>query len=252
MMYKFFTYVLVFVLIMFIDSKPQSFGFGCLGLVGGYAGYSYQEYKPTGLNNYIQVFNNSKSDSLKGPLQNFGKATGFRVGINFFRANVRGFLLTAKGYYQQLNEKTNATVSDNRGSSNTTINLKFKTLAVGFDLGTSITNSLGWKIIDAAVNFNNANLDITLDHPNGHTSVNQYNTEKTIIGYSIGSGFILNVIDQYLTLEGTAAYSFLNINKMKTAEVYLMENESSTVPMNNFIQAGGFNAVIQLNIGLPL
>jgi hypothetical protein len=33
---------------------------------------------------------------------------------------------------------------------------------------------------------------------------------------------------------------------------YLTVNESSSTEMKNFIDKGGFNAVIQLNVGFPL
>src|ERR1035437_10126384 len=93
--------------------QAQNFGFGCLGLVGGYAGYSYQVYKPTGLNDYIGFFNLNpvRKDSLKGPMQNFGKSAGYRVGVNFFRADIRGLILTAKGFYQDLSEESDASIS---------------------------------------------------------------------------------------------------------------------------------------------
>ena len=98
-----------------VNLKAQSFGFGCLGLVGGYAGYTYQIYKPTGLNTYIQTFNLLRKDSLKGSMPNFGKSSGYRVGINFYRADLRGFILTAKGFYQNLGEENECFSSFSRG-----------------------------------------------------------------------------------------------------------------------------------------
>jgi hypothetical protein len=73
------------------------------------------------------------------------------------------------------------------------------------------------------------------------------------LGYSIGTGFILSLIDQYVTLEGLIAYSVIKIDQVTLDDgTPLTINENSSVPMNNFIETGGFNAVIQLNIGLPL
>ena len=51
--------LLLLILISFnkLNAQSQSFGFGCLGFVSGYGGYSYQVYKPEGLNGYIAVLN---------------------------------------------------------------------------------------------------------------------------------------------------------------------------------------------------
>lgn len=246
------TFLSLLFLFATVKSEAQSMGFGCLGLFGGFAGYSYQSYKPVGVNNYINEFNTSNQDSLQGPLQKLGKAKGFRVGINFFRADIRGLILTAKGYYQELKDKTEASVNSPMGITHTTMDLKLKTFGVGFDVGTTLTKSLGWKIIDAVLVYNSSNFVITSDYPNAYTSVSSFNSENSSIGYTVGTGFILNLIDQYISIEGTAAYSFISIHKMKNNDTYLMESETSAVPMNNFIEAGGLNMVIQLNIGFPL
>lgn len=233
--------------------KPQSFGFGCLGLVNGYAGYTLQIYKPTGLNNYIDYFNTLRQDSLDGPLQHFGKASGFRIGVNFFRANIKGFVLTAKGFYQLSKERTGATVISESGNTDTDLQLKIKTIGVGFDVGVDVTKILSWKVLDAAFLFNNAELSATTNYPFAQTTVTNYNTEKGIVGYSVGTGFILELIDQYVSLEGLAGYTFFSLDRLRFDEnKYLTANENSSEVMTNFIESGGFIAVIQLNIGFPL
>jgi hypothetical protein len=231
----------------------QSFGFGCLGLVGGYAGYSYQIYKPTGLNTYISTFNLLRKDSLKGPMQNFGKSAGYRVGINFFRANISGFILTAKGFYQDLSETSDADIGGTENVTSTNLNYELKSWGIGVDLGTSITKSLSWKVIDAALLFNNAVFTNTTNLPGAETIVKIYKSDRQVLGYSIGTGFILSIIKEYISLEGLAGYTYIKIDKMKQDDgTYLSTTELSSTPMNNFINAGGFNAVIQLNIGFPL
>jgi hypothetical protein len=233
--------------------QAQNFGFGCLGLVGGYAGYSYQVYKPTGLNDYIGSFNLIRKDSLKGPMQNFGKSAGYRVGVNFFRADIRGLILTAKGFYQDLSEESDASISGTLGTSSTDLNLDLKSWGIGVDIGTSLTSSLSWKVIDAVILFNSAQFTNTTNLPGAQTTVEIYKSDKQILGYTFGTGFILALIGEYVSLEGSAGYTYLKIDKVKKDDgTYLTTNETSTVPMNNFIDAGGFNAVIQLNIGFPL
>jgi hypothetical protein len=249
-----FLFVIALGLIFFNSIvAAQSFGFGCLGLVGGYGGYSYQVYKPTGLNNYINTFNIIRKDSLKGPMQSFGKSTGYRVGVNFFRANIKGLILTAKGFYQDLSEESDANVSGTGGTSSTNYNFDLKSWGIGVDLGTSLTSSLSWKVIDAVVLFNTAQFTSTTNLPGAQTIVETYKSDKQILGYTFGTGFILAIIGQYISLEGLAGYTYLKIDKIRKDDgSYLPVNELSTSPMNNFIDAGGFNAVIQLNIGFPL
>jgi hypothetical protein len=235
------------------DLRAQSFGFGCLGLVGGYVGYSYQIYKPSGLNTYIQTFNLLRKDSLKGSMNNFGKSSGYRVGINFYRADLRGFILTAKGFYQSLSEGNTASMVSAAGTSNTSFDFNLTSWGIGFDLGTSLTSSLSWKVLDASLLFNSARFTNTTNYPGDNTIVKIYKTDKQILGYTVGTGFIFAVIGNYVSLEGFAGYTFLNIGLVKQDNgSYLTVNESSGSDMKNFIEAGGFNGVIQLNIGFPL
>jgi len=86
--------------------QSQTFGFGCLGFVGGYGGFTYQGYNAKGLNEFVQQFNEAKASTLQSDLNEFKHATGYRIGINFFRASFEGgFMITAKGYYQSLSKK---------------------------------------------------------------------------------------------------------------------------------------------------
>jgi hypothetical protein len=250
---NFFLILIGILVIPSANNFSQSFGFGCLGFVGGYGGYSFQRYEATGLNNYIAVFNEINQDSLSSPLSDFKSASGYRVGLNFFRTNLEGLILTAKGYYQSIGEKHSAQTTSIFGTSNTTYELEIRNWGIGVDLGTSITSSVSWKVLDAALIIYNAEFTSTLDLPGSITNVANYQTEKTSIGYSIGTGFILNIIDDYVTLEGLAAFTVLSIEGMQTDEGNkLTTDELSAEPMRNFIEAGGFNAVLQLNIGIPL
>ena len=247
------TLLSVIIILSGVNMKAQSFGFGCLGLVGGYAGYSYQIYRPTGLNTYIQTFNLIRKDSLHGSMQNFGKSSGYRVGINFFRADLKGFILTAKGFYQSLGEENDASVISAAGTTNTSYDFNLKSWGIGFDLGTSLTHSLSWKVIDASLLFNSVQFTNTTNYPGAVTNVNSYKTDKQVLGYTVGTGFILAIIGHYVSLEGFVGYTYLKIDRVKQDDgTYLTVNESSTADMKNFIDAGGFNTVVQLNIGFPL
>lgn len=235
------------------ENNSQTFGFGCLGFVGGFGGYSYQKYNPEGLNNYIVFYNTNNSDSLNVPIGKFGKAKGYRVGLNFFRANFPGLIITSKGFYQSLTESNNGSINTQSGTVATAnYELKLDTWGVGIDVGTKVLGGLSWKIIDAALLFNKAKLTNTKNFPGAFTEVNEYKSDSKL-GYSVGTGFILEIIDEYITLEGLAAYTKLTIDNVHLNDgTKLTINENSNEPMKNFIESGGFNAVIQLNVGFPL
>lgn len=248
-----FFIVFPFLLLWHSNLSAQTFGFGCLGFVGGYGGYSYQKYQPGTLNDFVDKFNTLYNDSLSSPLQKFGKADGYRLGLNFFRAKIKWFIITAKGFYQGLSEEHDVNAHLAEGESNTTLDLEIRNWALGIDLGTEITGALSWKVVDAAVLFNNATFTTTQNMPNAVTIVEQYKSESTSIGYTIGTGFILEVIGEYVSLEGVAAYTQFNIDNMKTDNgKYFTEIQTSSDSQKRFIEKGGFNAVVQLNVGLPL
>jgi hypothetical protein len=247
--------LILFIILTFSSiTVPQSFGFGCFGLVGAFGGYSYQLYQPTGLNEYITVFNELREDSLQSPMDEFGRLKGYRVGLNLFRANLEGFILTAKGYYQYLSEQNDASSHSGEGEA-AIFNYKFelKSWAVGIDLGTSITKSLSWKVIDAALLFNKGRLTKVSNYPGLPTGLQLFENEKSTLGYTVGTGFIFSIIDRYVSIEGSAGYTVLSIDQVQTSEgIYFPKNETTGDPSENFIESFGFNAVIQLNIGIPL
>lgn len=251
-LFRFGIIVVCFLIVHIPNVQAQSFGFGCLGFVGGYGGYSIQNFNPTGLNDYITIYNDLRGDSLTSPMDKFGNATGYRVGINFFRAKFTGVILTAKGFYQSLKEKHESLERFQTGIKNTTFDLALKNWGVGVDLGIPVTRSLSWKIVDGAVHFNNVSLTSTENFPGADTEVKKYNSESTL-GYSVGTGFIYSIVEGYISIEGSAGYTVLSIDKMKIDELtFLTKNENTTDVMDNFIEAGGFSALIQLNIGFPL
>ena len=246
-------FILVFMFFYFIQTQAQSFGFGCLGLVGGYGGYSYQQYQPGMLGSYINQFNTTATlsgDARK--IDDFGKAEGYRFGLNFFRAKFSGFFITAKGYYQVLSESHDGTQLYRSGIYNYDYDLKLKSWGVGLDIGIPIFNGLHWKILDGTLLINSARLTETVNSFAG-TSVQKFNNEKTEFGYSLGSGVIVELLKNYISLEGIVGYSYLRIDKMRTDENFQFKDLLDSPDENEpFIKSGGFNAVLQLNVGFPL
>lgn len=233
-------------------SSAQSFGFGCLGFVGGFGGYNYQQYKPTGLNQYVTNFNNTRSEYLENSMSEFNKAKGYRVGVNFFRANLTDFFITAKGYYQQSHEEHSALVYQTAFGIDYEYDLKIKSWGIGVDLGIPLFNNLSWKIIDGSILINSARFTETTNSSHG-TSIVKYDNEKTEIGYSVGTGFIFDVVKNYISIEGVAGYTYISIEKMISDDGdELIYDATTSMNSEKFIDSGGFNAVVQLNLGFPL
>ncbi|MDP4116475.1 MAG: hypothetical protein Q8903_10085 [Bacteroidota bacterium] len=236
--------IMIIISTQFLPLQAQSFGFGCLGLVGGFGGYSYQQYKADGLNAFIDDYNSTLPDSVE-KMNKFSDANGYRVGINLFRGNLQGFILTVKGFYQSVSSKKSITQGQ---YSATDFELKLKTWGVGIDLGTVITPSFSWKVLDATLLYTSGVFTNTYSNPTGTTIV-QYSSQSSV-GYAIGSGFILSILQDYVTLEGTASYTIFSIHEMKddAGEPLKIKNE----PVKNFISNGGLNGVVQLNLSFPL
>lgn len=240
----------IFFLLLLFNSyhiiNAQTFGFGCLGFVGGYGGYSYQNYNPAGLNDYIEYWNSL--EFVHSPLDEFSSADGYRLGLNFFRATFENkIIVTAKGFYQYLTEKNKATVGGSTNADNHTMDLTLKSWSLGFDVGWEFTKVVSWKILDGSLNFNNATLTQTTDLP-GESDVKKYKSDSGVIGYSIGTGIIVGIND-YTSIEGLVGYTQIEIDNVYSdnGEPFLNSNYK-----DKFIDSGGFSAVIQFNIGFPL
>lgn len=254
MLKKSFFYIIFFLTIVLFSTNinSQTFGFGCLGFFGGYGGAAYQSYKADGLNQFVKYFNEMKSNTIDDPLQEYYGAVGYRVGVNFFRATWEsGFILTAKGYYQSISRTRAATETLPDGTSNYEFELELKNWAVGIDFGYDITNFLSWKIVDGALNFNTVSFINTIN-TSGETNINKYKSDPNVLGYSVGTGIIISIIKDYISLEGMAGFTDIKIETINYEEGNKFFDDFPKSNDTNFIQSGGFTAVVQLNVGFPL
>jgi len=253
-MKKLFYSILIVSFILFGKNiQSQTFGFGCLGFVGGYGGYTYQQFDATGLNEFIRQFNDVKASTLQSDLKEFKYTSGYRVGINIFRASFEGgFMVTAKGYYQSLGKKNEVTENIPEGTTNYSFDLDLKNWAIGFDVGINLTAGISWKILDGALHFNKVKLTNTVNTP-GDTEIHKFISDENVFGYSVGTGLIVYIVEDYISIEGLAGYTGLTIDNMKLEEGTPFPPEPYNNQENvNFIDSGGFTAVVQLNVGFPL
>jgi hypothetical protein len=190
----------------------QSFGFGCLGFVGGYGGFSYQQYDATGFNGFIQNWN--AQESVHSEMEEFKFATGYRVGLNFFRATFpNNIILTAKGYYQSLDKTNKAELGGINTNGEYSLDIDMRNWAVGIDVGWELTKVVSWKIIDGAIHFNNLKLTETTSTET-ETKIGKYESDGGNIGYSIGTGIIVAIIKDYISIEGLAGYTQISIDNL--------------------------------------
>jgi hypothetical protein len=216
-----------------------------LGLSGFFAGYSYQSYEPSGLNNYLtESFN---ANSLEN-LPKFERGKGFRIGANFFRAKFDDFFFSAKGYYQFLDEKHDIPVEQITDTDLYKYNLQSDYFGIGVDIGIPLVHFMDWKIIEGGVNIYRTEVNIETFYLNDRTSDTEYESSGSDVGYYLASGVIFHIVKDYISIEGTASYSFFEGGNVEDDNGNQMITQTNT----NLIEKTGFAATVQLNLGFPL
>lgn len=233
--------------------QAQELGFGCLGLVGGFGGYTSQGVHTDELNEFVSRYNRLHADSLYQQMDQFGNLKGFRLGLNVLRQNLQGMILTFKVFYENLIERKTGIILVSSQQENTFTELAMKNFGIGIDIGTELTRSFSLKIIDATIVFSQIRFTESLHNPSGQIVNYVYTADDEPIGVTLGTGFIFELIDDYVSLEGSAGYMFMEAGRMRTTEgKYLNKDQRSDEKMRYVINSGGFNATLQLNIGVSL
>jgi hypothetical protein len=245
---------LIFIFILTLSAFPQQeLGFGCLGLVGGFGGYEMQNYQADGLNAYVNSINDYYSDSMLAPIDKFHAVKGYRFGLNLFRKSYSGIILTVKVFYSQLTEKNNATVNHaNNKKSIQNVDVQFNNAGAGIDIGMNISKVISWKVVDGSFFLNIIKLNHSENTSGGVIDQATYSNPKSSFGYSLGSGFIVNLIKNYVSVEGTVSFTNLQVKEMKTSDGIPLYYYRSGTPVGTVINRGGLNFLLQLNLGFPL
>jgi hypothetical protein len=232
-------------------SYSQPLGFGCLGLSGFFAGYSQQSYEVPGINDYVnkQIFLIDPGlTGLIGQVK-FQKVTGYRIGANIFRGKIGSFFLTAKGYYQFVKEQQDISNPDQTSQIRQSYQLSMNHWGVGIDLGVKLFWVLDWKIIEGNLLVFDPEFSQEVFQNNVSAGQVKFDPDKSKLGYFIGSGFILHIVPDYISVEGSAGYNFLTIDQMKNDSGTPIPVLSSTLKA---VEKGGLSVTLQLNIGFPL
>ncbi len=120
---------------------------------------------------------------------------------------------------------------------------------VAIDFGLPVFSFIDLKVVEGGITFYQIEFKEKLTINGGEAEEESFHNDGTDIGYYIGTGLILNIVEGYISLEGTAMYHFLTIDKIENSN-------GSVYPLSSidksFIDKGGFAAAVQLNIGFPL
>jgi len=248
------TFVVAFVLLAgAAESQSNKFGFGCLGLVGGFAGYEIKYYEATGLNNFVDAYNRLHGDSLMSGMGEFGMLKGYRLGINLLRNRVSGLEYTVKVFYEMMNEVKETQVKGASSIYKNSLEFKQNVYGAGIELGTPLSKAISWKILELEVTYNNAQFYKRTEDINDPVSRIKYTSDKSQLGFNFASGFILFIIDQNISLEGKVGYSEFSVGVMTDeAGNKLTVREGSTEVMENAVTKGGLFYGVQFNLSIPL
>lgn len=234
--------ILVFLFPMLISA--QSCGFGCLGLSGVYGGYSVEKYKLEGLNNEL----NSQLASMGNDegVFKFNEMRGIRFGANIFRAKFSNFFITAKGFYQFLKNTQSTDAKNSLGKKLMESELSLNHWGFGIDLGFPLFSFVNLKLLDGGVNLYTSEITNRFNNTD-KTIENNFKYSSMTTGYYIGSGLIIELIKNYVSLEGTAYYQMVSINN-------LVDDDGNKFPSSDgktkFVDEGGISATVQLNVGI--
>lgn len=231
--------------------NAQSFGFGCLGLSGFYAGFSKQNYDNPGLNDYISQRINilDPSKTIISDKIEFTQGTGYRIGANFFRAQWDKFFISAKGYYQFLKESNEISAQLQNVDTREKYQLTMNYWGVGIDFGVPLFWILDWKIAEANVTFYNTEFSQETFLDNVSQGEIKFKPDKNNIGYFIGTGLVLHLVPDYISVEGTAGFNIIQIDKFSNDSGVTIPSASTS---KKAIEKGNLSFTLQLNVGFPL
>lgn len=244
--YKIFIF-LFFSLTFTSKLAAQTCGFGCLGLSGFYGGYSVEYYDLDGLNRSLSEL--LESYDIKNSKFNFERGKGFRIGANIFRADFDDYFITAKGFYQFIKDTKQTNLKSADGKPLLESELELNHWGLGLDFGIPLFKFLNWKIVESGVTFFTASLNNKYNIQDELVSEVKYDEPEVKVGFYVGTGLIIHIIRDYISLEGTAVYNIIKIDHLINENGSELPNE--TAPYK-FLAQGGVSATVQINIGVPL
>lgn len=215
-------------------------------------GYGIQYYDPAGLNNYINLYNQKFASTLKTKMDNFGTATGFKLGANLVQIQQDNILIGLRVAYHQMNEKNSATAElTTGGTAKREFDLTLTSIGIGFATSLIVSKRLDIKFLDAMITWNNAKL-LNKYSDASTSSEEKLESPESKIGYTVAGGLTFYPLPPYISFEASGGYAFFSIPEMKfDSGQFLTQTPDGGPKMENFIDTGGFFAFIQLNLAIP-
>ncbi len=223
----------------------QTCGFGCLGLSGVFGGYTNQLYSAKGVEDLTTQFRTDFGFTSKNI--EFQKAEGFKIGANIFRADFTNYFFTAKAFYQFLKEEKSIFSELNNLPTEERYSINLNHWGIGLDFGIPLLSFIDFKVVEGGITFFNSRYQGEILEAGKEKDKIEYDNFKTDIGYYVGTGLIIHLIRDYVTVEGTAFYHQFEIKKMIP-----FRNSADIQIYDSFIDKSGFGATVQMNFGIPL
>lgn len=241
---------LLFILLFIglIPVQAQTCGFGCLGLSGIYGGYTFQEFDNKSLNERLQ-FHWSNTNIPPQELD-FSKIQGFRVGANIIKAQFSYISFGIKGFYQfmKANKEFELFVNSDKVRENYKMDLSYWGLGVDFGFAL-LRDVIDIKLVDAGVTLHQPTFTWSSYIANVQQFEYKYVAEDIQLNYYAGSGLILHIVPDYISLEGTAFISFFELDNLQNEE----SGEGLLLTQEQLVKkTETINYSLQLNLGFPL
>ncbi len=226
--------------------------FGLMGQFGLSAGYGIQGYSAQGFNDYIQHYNQKRTQTLSKQMGEFGSANSFWFGGKLFQFYIpeTKMLFNTRVFAQFTTEKEYAQA----GEAKREYTLTTSTLGFGFGINYVIDNSLDFKLIELFGTYSNAGLKNELkDAVNGNTSQGLESPEGSF-GAAVYTGVVVYPLPPNIAIELNLGYNYIDIPEMKfkTGGAYLAANEDTNRRMDNFIDGGGFSIHAVLTVAFDV
>ena len=225
----------------------QTCGFGCLGLSGIYGGYTYQTYNADPI---LQKFQSSwAARGIPDQDLDFNKAVGIRVGANIIRAQFSGVFIGLKGFYQFMNSKNEFDEFVGTDKILEKYDLKLDYWGVGMDFGFGlIRNFLDIKLVEAVVTFHSVKLTWQSFISDNQNFEMKFKSPELEVSYYAGSGVIIHLIPDYISLEGTAFMSFFELSELieEDTDLPFLPGPDKLLSQNKISYS------VHLNLGFPL
>jgi hypothetical protein len=243
--------VITLAIISFARINAQTFGFGCLGLSGFYAGYSKQSFEFPAVNSWVNNQIALKTGVTDNSLDQvkFQYLTGYRVGANLFRAKFSSVFITAKGYFQFLKQQQQVSTQVQNDVVRQSYQVSMNHWGGGVDFGTKLFSILDWKIVEGHLLLFSSELTQEVFINEVSQGEIKFSGEQHKLGYFLGSGLVFHIVPDYISVEGTIGYNFIQIDKLSNGT---FGNIPATNGDSHALDKGTISFTLQLNIGFPL